>query len=151
MSQPFVPNNYEAKPFELKLNECENNSTAQSKSTKGSSTNGDLADYSSGMSDFEDESQSPKNSAVLLKKAQSVLSTSSETTQWKSKVRTELCKYWLRGMPCENREKDQGCGFAHGEHELQPKTGLNEKYLTSVCKNFLDHPSKCTYGDRCIF
>lgn len=23
--------------------------------------------------------------------------------------------------------------------------------MTSVCKNFLDHPSKCTYGQRCIF
>lgn len=66
-------------------------------------------------------------------------------------MRTELCKFWLRGLPCENRQKEQGCGFAHGEEELQPKSGLNEKYLTSVCKNFLEHPSKCTYGDRCIF
>jgi hypothetical protein len=66
-------------------------------------------------------------------------------------VRTELCKFWLRGQTCENRDKEQGCGFAHGEHELQPKHGLNEKYLTSVCKNFLEHPSKCSYGDRCIF
>jgi len=23
--------------------------------------------------------------------------------------------------------------------------------MTSVCKNFLEHPSKCTYGQRCIF
>lgn len=23
--------------------------------------------------------------------------------------------------------------------------------MTSVCKNFLDHPSKCSYGQRCIF
>ena len=66
-------------------------------------------------------------------------------------MRTELCKFWLRGQTCENRDKEQGCGFAHGEHELQPKHGLNEKYLTSVCKNFLEHPSKCSYGDRCIF
>ena len=65
--------------------------------------------------------------------------------------RATVCKFWLKGLPCENREKEQGCGFAHGEHELQPKSGLNEKYLTSVCKNFLEHPSKCTYGDRCIF
>merc|ERR1712156_1131823 len=23
--------------------------------------------------------------------------------------------------------------------------------MGSVCKNFLEHPSKCTYGQRCIF
>lgn len=90
-----------------------------------------------------------------MKKAQSHLTMASahdnHQNQWKSKVRTELCKFWLKGLQCENREKEQGCGFAHGEHELQPKSGLNEKYLTSVCKNFLEHPSKCTYGDRCIF
>jgi len=126
-------------------------SHTRTKSTDHSSVNEGDNDYSSGLSDFE-EDQSPKDS-VCLKKHQSHLScaTNECTGQWKSKVRTELCKFWLRGLPCENREKDQGCGFAHGEHELQPKQGLNEKYLTSVCKNFLEHPSKCTYGDRCIF
>ena len=67
------------------------------------------------------------------------------------KVKTELCKYWLRGEQCENLTKDQGCGFAHGETELQPKRGLNKQYLTSVCKNYVEHPGKCTYGSRCIF
>ena len=33
---------------------------------------------------------------------------------WKKKVKTELCKFWLNGQPCENSQKDQGCGFAHG-------------------------------------
>ncbi len=70
---------------------------------------------------------------------------------WKKKVKTELCKFWLNGQPCENSQKEQGCGFAHGQEELQKKKGLSRQYLTSVCKNFLDHPSKCTYGQRCIF
>lgn len=70
---------------------------------------------------------------------------------WKKKVKTELCKFWLNGQPCENSQKDQGCGFAHGQEELQKKKGLSRQYLTSVCKNFLEHPSKCTYGQRCIF
>merc|ERR1712051_172772 len=52
---------------------------------------------------------------------------------------------------CENSKKEQGCGFAHGQDELQKKKGLSRQYLTSVCKNFLEHPSKCTYGTRCIF
>ena len=71
--------------------------------------------------------------------------------EWKNKVKTELCKFWLEGKGCENVEKDQGCGFAHGELELQPKRGLNKQYLTSVCKNFIESPEKCTYGHRCIF
>lgn len=70
---------------------------------------------------------------------------------WKKKVKTELCKFWLNGQDCENSQKEQGCGFAHGQDELQKKKGLSRQYLTSVCKNFLEHPSKCTYGQRCIF
>lgn len=70
---------------------------------------------------------------------------------WKRKVKTELCRFWLKGQQCENLLKEQGCGFAHGQEELQKKKTLSRQYLTSVCKNFLDHPSKCTYGTRCIF
>ena len=39
-------------------------------------------------------------------------------TGWKKKVKTELCRFWLNGQACENSEKDQGCGFAHGQDEL---------------------------------
>jgi len=74
-----------------------------------------------------------------------------QETGWKRKVKTELCRFWLRGLQCENQLKDQGCGFAHGQEELQKKKTLSRQYLTSVCKNFLEHPSKCTYGTRCIF
>merc|ERR1712032_979236 len=70
---------------------------------------------------------------------------------WKRKVKTELCRFWLKGQQCENILKEQGCGFAHGQEELQKKKTLSRQYLTSVCKNFMDHPSKCTYGTRCIF
>merc|ERR1712223_1021095 len=35
--------------------------------------------------------------------------------------------------------------------ELQKKKGLSRQYLTSVCKKFLEHPSKFTDGQRCIF
>ena len=76
---------------------------------------------------------------------------SKQESSWKRKVKTELCKFWLNGLDCENQIKEQGCGFAHGQDELQKKKGLSKQYMTSVCKNFLDHPSKCTYGQRCIF
>lgn len=33
---------------------------------------------------------------------------------WKKKVKTELCRFWLNGQACENSQKEQGCGFAHG-------------------------------------
>lgn len=33
---------------------------------------------------------------------------------WKKKVKTELCRFWLNGQDCENSQKEQGCGFAHG-------------------------------------
>ena len=61
---------------------------------------------------------------------------SKEFHPWQQKVRTELCAFWLKGIPCENQTKPAGCGFAHGEHELQQKPGLNRQYLTSVCKNY---------------
>lgn len=76
---------------------------------------------------------------------------SRQESSWKRKVKTELCKFWLNGLECENQHKEQGCGFAHGQEELQKKKGLSKQYMTSVCKNFLEHPSKCTYGQRCIF
>jgi len=83
--------------------------------------------------------------------SQLVRKNSKNESGWKRKVKTELCKFWLNGMACENQLKEQGCGFAHGQEELQKKKGLSKQYMTSVCKNFLEHPSKCSYGQRCIF
>ena len=96
-----------------------------------------------------------KTSALTQSSSRSLMSCASKTSKtengWKKKVKTELCRFWLNGQACENSQKDQGCGFAHGQDELQKKKGLSRQYLTSVCKNFLEHPSKCTYGQRCIF
>lgn len=39
---------------------------------------------------------------------------SKQESSWKRKVKTELCKFWLSGLECENQHKEQGCGFAHG-------------------------------------
>jgi hypothetical protein len=120
-SAEFASNQIDASCYNLKVEAFnpakafDNVSNAHSKSTSGSVQHEDEL-YSSGMSDYEEEAQIAPQ--VPLQKATSV---ASETNQWKSKVRTELCKFWLRGLPCENREKDQGCGFAHGEAELMPK------------------------------
>lgn len=40
--------------------------------------------------------------------------TSKQENAWKRKVKTELCRFWLSGLQCENQLKEQGCGFAHG-------------------------------------
>jgi hypothetical protein len=120
-SAEFASNQVDAGCYNLKFEAfdptkaLDNVSNAHSNSTSGSILHEDEL-YSSGMSDYEEEAQIAPQ--VPLQKTASV---ASETNQWKSKVRTELCKFWLRGLPCENREKDQGCGFAHGEAELMPK------------------------------
>jgi hypothetical protein len=48
----------------------------------------------------------------------SAMSCASKVTKtengWKKKVKTELCRFWLNGQACENSQKEQGCGFAHG-------------------------------------
>lgn len=66
-------------------------------------------------------------------------------------MKTEICKFWIQGQECENTAKGICCGFAHGMDELKKKRGLNKQYLTTVCKNYLEDPSKCSYGHRCIF
>ena len=103
-------------------------------------------------SDDESFGEDFDSSVMNLQRTQSFRSNKPiSQTLWKKKVKTELCKFWLQGKACENLKKDQGCGFAHGQDELQKKKGLSRQYLTSVCKNFLEHPSKCSYGQRCIF
>lgn len=136
---------YHGKPDHFDEAEC---NTELSNSTRVSSHGSD--------SDFEDSHAIPAfvhaastKSVQLTKKAASA--NVAQEGQWKHKLKTELCKFWLDGVACENLQKDQGCGFAHGELELNPKRGLNKQYLTSVCKNFLQSPSKCQYGHRCIF
>jgi hypothetical protein len=38
--------------------------------------------------------------------------------EWKRKLKTEFCRFWLKGQECENHAAGINCGFAHGEHEL---------------------------------
>lgn len=128
--------------------------TPRTLSTVGSSQ-GNNSNYNSEdeMSGFNEDFDSTANNHghIQLNRVKSFRSSKTTQSAWKKKVKTELCKFWLLGQPCENLKKDQGCGFAHGQDELQKKKGLSRQYLTSVCKNFLEHPSKCSYGQRCIF
>lgn len=112
-----------------------------------------LSDTESTKDELSQRSQSPKAEPKLSKKKsrKTKADSKTESLEWKRKVKTELCKYWLAGQDCENQSKEQGCGFAHGVDELQKKKGLNKQYLTSVCKNFIQDPKKCLYGHRCIF
>lgn len=112
-----------------------------------------LSDSESTKDELSQRSPSPKaqSDQKPKKKSKKKAETKQESLEWKRKVKTELCKYWLAGQDCENQSKDQGCGFAHGVTELQKKKGLNKQYLTSVCKNFIQDPAKCLYGHRCIF
>ena len=50
---------------------------------------------------------------------------------------------------CPLRHTKRGCSFAHSQEELQPKHGLNEQALTSICQNFVKN--RCNFGDRCHF
>jgi len=57
-----------------------------------------------------------KQSNVDVEPCTPLKSKSSVKTEngWKKKVKTELCRFWLQGLQCENQLKEQGCGFAHG-------------------------------------
>lgn len=128
-------------------------SSPDSKSTAGSSMNMSScgSDNEQMEFDFDPPVEKAAKPGSAARTAAKVAVAAKTEGGWKKKIKTELCKFWLNGQPCENSQKEQGCGFAHGQEELQKKKGLSRQYLTSVCKNFLDHPSKCTYGQRCIF
>ena len=49
------------------------------------------------------------------------------------KIKTELCKNFMEKGNCKFYNN---CSFAHGKHELRPKTHLHEKYKTMPCKAF---------------
>jgi len=122
----------------------EASSPTHTRSTFASSQGSQYSSEDEEIADFDCQSLNRKFSG-------SYQQTRKTETAWKKKVKTELCRFWLQGEQCQNSQKDQGCGFAHGQDELMKKKGLSKQYLTSVCKNFLEHPSKCTYGQRCIF
>jgi hypothetical protein len=125
--------------------------SSMTQSTNASSMGDCHSQYSDDLDSFDAGFDSPVNR--MARKQSHMVCPSAKGLEggWKKKVKTELCRFWLQGQECENSQKEQGCGFAHGQDELQKKKGLSRQYLTSVCKNFLEHPSKCTYGQRCIF
>jgi hypothetical protein len=100
-SSSFIPNfsytdnqqimlpSTKAKPFSFA--EFEQQSGAYSYSTRISL--GSMS-HDSELSDFDENEMSPK-----MSKATSLVTKSDEVQpiQWKAKVRTELCKFWLRG------------------------------------------------------
>ena len=49
---------------------------------------------------------------------------------YKMKVKTELCKSWLKDGTCSFGDN---CAFAHGEHELQKKKHVASRYKTKMC------------------
>ena len=126
-------------------------STAYSSSQSGSQYGSDDEEMSMGGFDSPVHHLDRRQSNVTATRSNVSSKNCKTENGWKKKVKTELCRFWLNGQACENSQKEQGCGFAHGQEELQKKKGLSRQYLTSVCKNFLEHPSKCTYGQRCIF
>lgn len=154
--------------LDLKLTQCQqavDQGTPKTRSTAGSSANSfcnsdaedlcfdNIAEFVPSVSSKKiSKCQSIKHSkACHMEESSPLKRQNTKEGAWKKKVKTELCRFWLRGLQCENQMKEQGCGFAHGQEELQKKNHLSRQYLTSVCKNFLEHPSKCTYGARCIF
>ena len=121
--------------LDLKLTQCQHGvdqGTPKTRSTAGSSAasfcNSDAEELSfDNIAEFV-----PSVSAKKISKCQSIKHhkackieessplkcNHSHEGAWKRKVKTELCRFWLQGLPCENQMKEQGCGFAHGQEEL---------------------------------
>lgn len=91
---------------DLSSQEFYENSSSLTPSTEASSDDGASShDSNSEINPFTQ--QFGQNLSVARKN-------SKNENGWKRKVKTELCKFWLNGMACENQLKEQGCGFAHG-------------------------------------
>jgi hypothetical protein len=70
------------------------------------------------------------------------------TSEYKKKVKTELCKFWARKQICAYGDE---CAFAHGEQELQKKVHVTSHYKMSLCQTYHSYPFYCLYGERCQF
>ena len=70
----------------------------------------------------------------------------SEYNNFKTKWKTEICRYWEMYGECKFGEN---CAFAHGDSELK-KRKMTYNYKTKPCKQFFEI-GYCSYGSRCQF
>ena len=89
-----------------------------------------------------EESDSDKSENNSDKKLKSI-----ETLDFKTKWKTEKCRYWEMDGECKFGEN---CAFAHGDNELKQKITNNFGYKTKPCKQFFEE-GYCNYGIRCQF
>jgi butyrate response factor 1 len=66
---------------------------------------------------------------------------------FRTKYKTEMCKYWELNGDCMFKEN---CAFAHGPQELNNKAAIPKNYKTKLCKRFHEE-LYCPYGPRCQF
>ena len=71
---------------------------------------------------------------------------SDEFINFKTKWKTEICRYWEMYGECKFGEN---CAFAHGDSELKQRK-LTFNYKTKACKQFFEL-GYCSYGSRCQF
>jgi len=72
-------------------------------------------DMTSEISGFDSPVSNLQRKQSTVSAASAARSMASKTENgWKKKIKTELCRFWLNGQECENSQKEQGCGFAHG-------------------------------------
>ena len=71
---------------------------------------------------------------------------SDEFINFKTKWKTEICKYWEMYGQCKY---GTNCAFAHGDSELKQRK-LSFNYKTKPCKQFFEL-GVCSYGTRCQF
>lgn len=68
-------------------------------------------------------------------------------SDFKTKYKTELCKYFVAGVPCIHGDQ---CAYAHGTDDLRSKVTNSSSYRTKKCSQFFDE-GFCPYGGRCQF
>ena len=70
-----------------------------------------------------------------------------EAKDFKTKYKTELCKYYECDGYCKYGDK---CAYAHGKDNLRSKVTNTTAYRTKKCTQFFEQ-GYCPYGNRCQF
>ena len=70
-----------------------------------------------------------------------------EAKDFKTKYKTELCKYYESQGFCQYGDK---CAYAHGVENLRSKVTNTTAYRTKKCTQFFEQ-GYCPYGSRCQF